>query len=216
MTHTHVDQDLLVDYAAGSLPEAPSLIVATHLACCAACRADVARLEDVGGALLAATEEAPVGSHALAAVLDRLDAPEPAAPAPALDSESRKVMPGPLARYVRRNLSDLRWRRVGPRIEEAVLATATPRYKTALLRVARGAAIPTHTHGGREFTLVLQGGIRDAGVEYRRGDLIARDQNDEHKPSATEDDDCICLVVLDAPVRLTGRLTRLLNPFLRH
>lgn len=216
MTAHHIEHDLLVDYAAGSLPEAPSLIVATHLACCETCRAEVARIEDIGGALLESSDEAAVGPDALAAVLDRLDVPEPVPARPVLDDPSRKVMPGPLARYVQRNLGDLRWRRLGPRMEEAVLATASPTFKAALLRISAGAAIPVHTHGGREYTLVLQGGIRDDGVEYRRGDVMALDQRHEHKPTATEDEDCICLVVLDAPVRLTGKLTRFLNPFLRH
>ena len=28
-------------------------------------------------------------------------------------------------------------------------------------------------------------------------------------------EDCLCLAVTDAPLRLTGRFTRMLNPFLR-
>lgn len=216
MTRHHIDHDLLVDYGTGSLPEALSLVVATHLAYCTLCRKELAGIEDVGGALLAAAEEAPVSVNAFAAILDRLDAAEEPVATPPLDAASRKVMPGPLARHVKRNLKDLRWRRIGPHIEEAVLATTTPGLKTALLRIGAGAAIPVHTHGGREWTLVLQGGILDSGTEYRRGDVMAMDEDDEHRPTATNDEDCICLAVLDAPVRLTGRFGRLLNPFIRH
>ncbi|MFM2128607.1 MAG: hypothetical protein RL477_153, partial [Pseudomonadota bacterium] len=150
MIRHHIDPDLLVDYAAGSLPEAVSLMVATHLACCPACRKEVHGHETVGGALIEAGEEAPLGTNALAAVLDRLDVAEPAAAAPALDEQSRKVMPGPLARYVGRNLGDLRWKRIGPRMEKAAIASASPQFRAALLRIAAGARIPVHTHGGRE------------------------------------------------------------------
>ena len=216
MTRHHIDHDLLVDYGTGSLPEALALVVATHIACCTQCRKEVAGIEDVGGALLAVTDEAPVSANAFAAILDRLDVAEEPVATPPLDATSRKVMPGPLARHVKRNLKDLRWRRIGPRIEEAVLATTTPGLKTALLRIGAGASVPVHTHGGREWTLVLQGGILDSGKEYRRGDVMAKGEDDEHQPVAANDEDCICLAVLDAPVRLTGRFGRLLNPFIRH
>lgn len=212
----HIEYEMLVDYAAGSLPEALSLVVATHLACCSECRRKVQEMEDIGGALLESQAETALHGDALAQVLDRLDAPEPAPEPARLDAVSRSTLPGPLARFVNRNLGDLRWRRAGPQIEEAVLATASPRYKTMLLRVPAGAAMPSHTHDGREYTLVLTGGIIDNGVEYRRGDVMTADPDLDHRPAAAPGEDCICLAVLDAPVRLTGLFGRLLNPFLRH
>lgn len=217
MTRSHLEREMLFDYAAGSLAEAPSLVAATHLAYCKTCRDELAALEHVGGELLAQAEAAPVAGDALARTLARLERPEPEiASEPILDAASRSVMPGPLRRFVGRNLDQLKWRRVGPRIEEAVLATASPEFKTSLLRIAAGAAVPVHTHGGREYTLVLKGGIIDDGMEYRQGDVMAMDETHEHRPVATPDEECICLAVLDAPVRLTGRFTRFLNPFLRH
>lgn len=216
MPRHHIDREMLLDYAAGSLPEAPALVVASHLACCAPCRDETAGIERLGGALLEATDQAAVSVDSLARILDRLDVAEPAPAEPAIDAESRAVMPGPLRRFVGRNLRELSWRRIGPRMEEAVLATASPEFKTSLLRIAAGARIPVHTHGGNEYTLVLRGGIIDADKEYRRGDVMAMNQTDEHRPAAAPDDICICLAVLDAPVRLTGRLLRFLNPFLGH
>lgn len=217
MTRYHIEREMLFDYAAGSLAEGPSLVTATHLAYCKTCRDELAALERVGGEMLAQAEATPVAGDALARTLARIERPEPeAAPEPVLDEASRSVMPGPLRRFVGRNIDQLRWRRVGSRIEEAVLATASPEFKTSLLRIAAGAAVPVHTHGGREYTLVLKGGILDDGEEYRRGDVMTMDETHEHRPVAAPDDECICLAVLDAPVRLTGRFARLLNPFLRH
>jgi putative transcriptional regulator len=61
---------------------------------------------------------------------------------------------------------------------------------------------------------VLKGGIVDDDRHYRRGDLMLAGSDHEHRPVAAEDEECICLAVLDAPVRFTGFFTRLLNPFL--
>lgn len=39
----HIGDDLLLSYAAGTLDEASSLLVATHLALCPHCRAQIGR-----------------------------------------------------------------------------------------------------------------------------------------------------------------------------
>jgi putative transcriptional regulator len=41
------------------------------------------------------------------------------------------------------------------------------------------------------------------------------DSQVDHRPVADEDEDCLCLTVTDAPLRLTGWLGRLLSPFVR-
>ena len=80
MPEHHLHLELLVDYAAGSAPEPVSLLVATHLTFCPSCRQHVARLEDVGGALLDGIEPVPVDSEALDRMLARLDKAEPSMP----------------------------------------------------------------------------------------------------------------------------------------
>ncbi|MBA3326136.1 MAG: zf-HC2 domain-containing protein [Rhodobacteraceae bacterium] len=52
MTLAHATPELLTAYADGSLSEGLSLLVASHLTFCPACRRRVARLEALGGALL--------------------------------------------------------------------------------------------------------------------------------------------------------------------
>ena len=75
--------------------------------------------------------------------------------------------------------------------------------------------MPKHTHAGNELTLVLAGGFTDARGSYLRGDVAVTDEHVDHQPTADWDEDCLCLAVVDAPLRLTGRMTRFLNPFLR-
>ena len=51
ITH-HLSDEYLVEYAAGSLPEAESLVVASHLSMCGECRARVETFESIGAVLL--------------------------------------------------------------------------------------------------------------------------------------------------------------------
>jgi putative transcriptional regulator len=214
MISHHPDNDMLFDYASGSLQEEFSLVVAAHLAFCELCRDDVRSLESLGGALLAEVGEEDVAPDALDAVLAQLDTqPAEAAAEPPRAADS--VLPGPVYRYVGGDPDDLRWRRVAPHIEESLIASPNPRIKTSLLRIKPGTVIPSHGHGGQEYTLILKGGIVDGDQQYRRGDVMRADESQEHRPVAAEDEECICLAVLDAPIRLTGFFHRLLNPFLR-
>jgi putative transcriptional regulator len=41
------------------------------------------------------------------------------------------------------------------------------------------------------------------------------DADNDHRPIAGPGRDCICLTVIDAPLRLTGRFGRFLNPFVK-
>jgi len=77
--------------------------------------------------------------------------------------------------------------------------------------VKAGAALPQHTHEGAEYTLLLTGGFSDETGHYRRGDVAIADPSIDHRPVADEGEDCICLAVTDAPLRLTGRFGRYLN-----
>src|SRR5690606_24367164 len=88
-----------------------------------------------------------------------------------------------------------------------------PGFQVALQRIAAGARVPTHTHGGTELTVILSGGFSDELGVYHAGDFIARDPSHKHSPTALQNEDCICLTVLDAPIKFTG-WQRLFNPFM--
>ncbi len=227
----HPGDELLVAYASGNLAEAASLAVATHLALCPRCRHEVNRLEALGGALLDQMPAAPVGDDLLARIMGQLDAPAPVTPRPLpanTDARTdarrakpaeRPLLPQPLRGYVGGDLSALSWRRVMRGVEEAEVkcgpADGESGAKVRLLRIKGGMAMPQHTHGGSELTLVLAGGFTDATDHYLRGDFAETDNSVDHQPVADAGEDCICLTVTDAPLRLTGTLGRLLNPFIK-
>ncbi|OYW45094.1 MAG: transcriptional regulator, partial [Rhodobacterales bacterium 12-65-15] len=91
----HLTDQLLLAYAAGQLPEAFNLVVATHVSLCDDCRAELASFETVGGALLSAFETVEMGDAALEVALQRLEAvPQATQRAPL---KAAGILPAPLA-----------------------------------------------------------------------------------------------------------------------
>jgi putative transcriptional regulator len=222
----HVSEELLMAYAAGHLAEAESLVVATHLALCPACRERNAELESAGGALLEDLAPAPMTDDGFEALMARLEAEGPANDeGPHHDPETgatsrpgdwaaiKTPIPQPLRGYLEADPADLRWRPVIRGLEEFELPL--PGSRTKLLRIQPGVSMPQHSHQGAELTLVLTGSFSDVTGRYARGDLAITDGSVDHQPTAGLEDVCLCLAVVDAPLRLTGRLGRFLNPFVR-
>ena len=212
--------DYLEAYAAGHTSEAVSLVVATHLAMCPACRAEVDRLEALGGALLSDEPSCGVSDDALSSVMAKLGAQETAS---APDQNVMKavargeiVLPQPLRDYLKvTSLADTRsltWSRL-PGYAEMKIDTGAGGDKAKMLKIASGARMPRHTHHGVELTLVLQGGYSDHSGHYGVGDLAVADPSIDHAPVADIGEDCVCLAVTDAGLRLTGPIGRLINPF---
>lgn len=216
ITH-HPPLELIFDYATGSLPEPVALVVASHAALCGSCQDQIRAVENVGGALLSSIEPAEVDDDALESVMARLDEPEVrvAQSEAAADVDTTRVAPEPLLPYLGRGLAHLAWRGVGRMFEEVPLKLTVQGFKASMMRLKPGAEMPMHTHRGTEYTLILAGGYKDNGEQYLRGDFAVNDSSNEHRPIVDTDDFCLCLVVLDAPVKLTGVLGRLVNPFLR-
>lgn len=213
--HLTVDE-LLVAHAAGKLPEPVALVVATHLALSPVARARYARYEAIGGVLLDAIEPVPLAEDGWSRLAARLDEPEevPWTPQPFASPPGIPRLPMPLRGYVPDDLESLRWRNYGT-AREAELSIKVPGYRTTLIQVRAGKAVPKHTHEGHELTLVLEGAFHDEVGHYRRGDLAIADSSIDHRPTADTEQDCLCLAVTDAPLRLTGLLGRFLNPFIR-
>lgn len=215
MTEELVLDDLLIAHAAGKLDEPVALLVATHLSLSPVSRGRYERYEAVGGAMLDELPPAEMGVRSLAATLGRLERGAAGSETGTASREGApRRFPAPLCEYLPDNLEQLRWRGYGGASEVDILPDVAG-YRTRLIRVRAGRAVPCHTHEGQELTLVLEGAYRDASGRYARGDIEIADQSTDHQPIAEEGQDCICLAVTDAPLRLTGPIGRLLNPFVR-
>jgi putative transcriptional regulator len=219
ITH-HISDELLLEYAAGSLAEGWSVAVATHLALCPHCRTRLKAMEATAAGLLEEIEPAPVGpgsGDAWAAMKDRLAAVAPEAPArtaqPAPKGPAPDV-PEPLRSYLGGDLASLKWRALGLGAYHYPIATGDKTISTRLLRIPAGKPVPEHGHGGRELTLVLKGAFHDEDGRFGPGDFEETDSAVQHQPIAEPGEDCICLAVTDAPLRFRSRVVRFIQPLL--
>ena len=112
------------------------------------------------------------------------------------------------------NHQELEWRSLSSTLSVAAISVGEADYELALHRIDAGGKAPVHDHKGTELTVVLKGSFSDEDGIYREGDFLMREPGDIHRPSATQDQACICLSVLSAPIKLTG-IKQVLNPFMR-
>jgi putative transcriptional regulator len=199
---------LLAEYAAGALQGPMSVLVEAHLELSPKSRGFVRDLDAMGGILL---NEAPAlavkdRDRRLAAIFD--DAAPPAPPArPWREVPADPVFPAAIRRFVGQPFDEVRWTHKLPGLREIKLDRGGA--EVSLMWLKSGHAVPSHTHTGREAVLVLRGGFSDLFGRYDRGDLAVADEAVDHKPVADEGEDCICFVVQEGHLKLTGLMGRL-------
>jgi len=220
----HPSDERLLDYASGAAAEPVALVIASHLAFCPRCRHEVGELDKIGGALLENLEPEPLSTDCRDRLLAQIERPAPptgVVERPDVqenDADCGNVetfnadLPAPLRGYLDRPLAELPWRRRGA-ISEILLLPEVARHTTRLLWIRAGAAAPQHTHEGSEITVVLRGSFRDGHGHFCYGDVEEAGSDVDHRPVADEAEDCLCLTVTDAPLKLTSPLGRLINPF---
>jgi putative transcriptional regulator len=211
----HPGDDLLIGYAAGSQEEPVALIVATHLALCPRCRSEVERLEELGGVYFEQEGAEALSADSVERLLARLDepAPEPTTASASRPANGDTMFPSPLRDYLGVGRDKLAWTTFRS-LKKVELLEDAPGFRTRLMCIKSGTTMPMHSHEGSELTLILAGGYSDEQGHFLRGDLAEADASVDHRPVADPGEDCICLAVTDAPLRLTGPFARLLNPFL--
>ena len=213
----HPGEELLLDYAAGSLAEPWSLAVAAHLALCPDCRQAVAEMEAVGGQLMSTVAPVPVEKNLYESIVAAtnvvVDDEVPARPvADSLDPDP--ILPEPLRGYLGGDVCSLEWQRLGLGAYQCLISTSDEETTARLLRIPAGRPVPTHSHGGPELTLVLSGAFSDTTGTYGRGDLQEADEYLDHQPHAAAGEDCICLAVTNAPLRFKSLAARMVQPLI--
>lgn len=222
----HLDSATVLSHAAGALPHALSVVVATHLEGCATCREAVARAEGIGGLLVNQQYAQPAlesrANELRAAMLDRLDTVTSAAPRAAMDnspfdnsapekSNDPDRIPTPLQPYFGASYRALKWRWMGPGMH--FIRRGGPSGSNLLmLRIGPGKRMPVHSHGGSEITQILSGAYVDSLGHFAPGDVADLDCDTEHQPVTTPGVPCICVSALDAPLRFPGWLAQRLQP----
>jgi putative transcriptional regulator len=210
----HLDPATIIAHAAGSLDEALSFVVATHIAMCPACREASRQAAMLGGEILGGLDGTHVSERCRSKTLDMLDTATlhrfPKAPRKA------KLIPEPLNAVIGgQPLDEIKWKAKAPGLAIYDLPiSATSHGKLFLMRIAAGKAMPEHGHGGEEITLILSGAYNDSLGRFAAGDVADLDQELEHQPVVEAGAACICLVATEAPTRFKSWPARLLQPLI--
>ena len=212
--HNHPDDELLASYSAASLPLSQALCISAHIEHCDECDQKLKRLNQVGSQLMHQLKPSPPSADLKNKLLDRLDS---------ITEDPVKEQPGPsdssvprcLRQFIRTGYQDVAWKRISPDIHSFELCRDKNNAKVELLRIKAGGTSSTHTHLGDEYTVILEGSFSDEDGLYHQGDFLVRNSSRRHTPVATQNSECICLAVTEAPIQLTGLFSRLLNPLIR-
>ena len=209
----HINDDLLLAYAAGTLSEGWSLAIACHLTMCPDCRRSLDVAEAAAGTLMEdlPTVEGPADSWEQMKV--RLVAEPSLLPAVPVLRAPRAVLPEPLRNYLGGDVDTLKWRNMGT-AKQILIRTGDSGTQARLLRIPAGKPVPEHSHGGRELTVVLTGSFHDEIDTFGPGDIEDADGSLTHQPIAGPEEDCICLAITDAPLKFSSRIVRFVQPFL--
>jgi putative transcriptional regulator len=210
MTITHHPSDAtLAAFASGTLDEAHSLVVATHLSLCGECRNALRTFEHVAGAMLDDLKPTGMGAGVLERTMAQLGPPETVSAAqrdPRLEN-----LPAPLAQY---DLGSWRW--IGRGVQwRSVAVSSAQGCRVFMLKAAPGTRLPRHRHTDTEWTCVFEGAFRHDLGRYGPGDFDEADETMEHNPTVEDVVPCICLVALRGGIELQGWMGRLLQPFIR-
>lgn len=85
--------------------------------------------------------------------------------------------------------------------------------KLKFIKMAPGTSVPLHSHGGKEYILVLKGSFCDEYGKYNKGDIQINDQKIKHTPIACKDEGCVCMTITENEVIFFGRYGSFLNLF---
>ena len=201
----------LLSYAAGALDPARSLMVSSHIAYHDDLQDAVADAETIGGALLDALQTEDVSDSVLDELMSRLEKsagiPE-VKPVAAADS----MYPEALLDFIDGDLDSLKWRFMGPGMRHARLWDGSDGSRLWLLRANGGVQVPEHGHTGDEWTLLLKGSYSTNIGRFGVGDIDLADEDVVHQPMVEQDEDCVCLVLTEGPVRMNSLVGRLVQP----
>jgi putative transcriptional regulator len=206
---------LLLDYATGALSLPLEVLVETHLAMNEESAKTMNMLMKLGGVLLEDSDPVSLSEGALENVLKEIEADELRVHShthtkPYDIDSGHNLLPRPASDYIPPRDSSS-WRRLGIGIFECEVSFGDEQGRAKIYRIAPGTAIPSHTHTGTEFTLVLQGGFSDETGTYGPGDISIQEAGCEHKPVADNDGECVVFTIHQGDIRLTGPIGRVLN-----
>ncbi len=215
----HPDDSTLMAYAAGTLDEAFAVLVSCHLEVCKECREKFAAANEIGGSVLSdSVEKVEPDAGSFGRLLEKISTspvatdskPERTDP---IRSGNWRDIPRALENYMDTDLDGVSWRRAGPGIwQKPIPLSEGSQSSLRLLRIKNGKQVPEHGHNGHEMTLILRGAYEDELGTFSAGDVADLDMDIEHQPKVSSEEDCICLVAIEAPTRFKSFASRMFQP----
>lgn len=217
ITH-HADDATLMSYSAGTLGEALSAVVASHLAMCPACSHELAQMDELGGLMLSALPSAKMAAlppRPSVKATDGLASKDGSTTACAGDAAiGKNGLPRPLTRLVGTDFNSIPWKRLSLGVwHHRLPLSAGAKGDLRLIKIAPGQIMPEHGHGSTELTLVLDGSYTDRVGRFAAGDLADLDESIEHQPIADHNTGCICLIASEERARFKSIFARIVQPF---
>lgn len=205
----HVDPSTLMSYAAGSLPEVLSAVVAAHLDRCPQCASELHKMERIGATLFEHLEPVPVTTGFTETCLEAAQKPLPVAE----EEKSAGSNKDTLARLLGHDISEVHWKRLGFGIWHfPIHLSPSSKGDLRLIKVAPGMVLPEHGHGGSELTLVLSGSYKDEFGSYHAGDISDLGDDVEHRPVSDPNEGCVCLIASEKKARFKDIFARMFQP----
>ena len=201
MNGTLVKNQLIFDFASGSLGPAKSIFASTYLYLNSKAKTLNHTFEGFLGDQLFSNENAEIKNLKYSDCISDKHVKETK-----INSETSPItkLVGPL--------NELKWKQVYRGFNEF-----SPNIKDddeiKLIKMDPGVSVPIHSHGGREYILVLSGSFCDEYGKYNKGDIQINDQKIKHTPIACENEGCICLSITEKDAIFYGRYGSFLNLF---
>lgn len=218
MANFHPSDNLLLEYSAGSLDWALGICISAHLQFCPHCKHKVMQFNAIGASFLNHSRPMDVGPRTFDKLMRRIKSTQSTEETrkhtePLGHDERAKTLPQVVQKLLPKD-KPLKWSYVSPALRSAHLVTGQSKYEVCFHRLKRGGKAVQHDHRGLEITLVLEGSFSDEDGNYVPGDFIEKNAGQIHRPMAAQDKDCLCLSVVEAPVKVTGLMGKIINPFL--
>ena len=201
MNGTVVKNQLIFDFASGSLGPSKSLFTSTYLYLNSKASTLNSTFESILGDNLLGNNEATLSKIKYSDCISGSKNE--------VKSSAEQVSP---ISKVLGPLDNIKWKQVYKGFSEY-----TPDIQDddelKLIKMEPGSSVPLHSHGGKEYILVLKGSFRDEYGTYSTGDIQINDQKIKHTPIASDDEGCVCLTITERDVIFFGKFGSFLNLF---
>ena len=201
MNGTLVKNELIFDFASGALGASKSIFASTYLFLNTKASNLNSTFESLLGDSLLENKDTPVSKLKYTdCITDKMKTQE---------QDLNKF--GPLSKIIG-PLDKIKWKQVFKGLNEFTTKIHGDD-ELKLIKMDPGASVPLHSHGGKEYILVLEGSFCDEYGKYSRGDIQINDQKIKHTPIASQNDGCICLTITEKDVIFYGKFASFLNLF---